>query len=195
MPSTCKVIGKPKMYMLYKMKILLTKVLVFNIKLFLMFIGRLLQIVQSTTKTEIDTNPAFYAYMSADMPAPSPHHTFVYDHPVTNIGGNYNQHSGIFTVTQSGVYFMSATTITSFHGLIYFEIVKNSSPIATGLSNSVSVGNYHTGTIMAVVYAEKDDVIFVRSQNPPPPSDSSPSQGTIKSRSWARTSFCGWKIA
>ena len=130
--------------------------------------------------------------MSADIPDPSPHHTFTYDHPVTNVGGHYNNHSGIYTVPQNGIYVMSATTIIDSNGAIIIEIVKNSFPFATGLSNSFSVSNWHTGTVTGVISAEKGDIIFVRSQNNHPEFSSS---GKIVSRPWAMSSFCGWQIA
>ncbi|KAK3083202.1 hypothetical protein FSP39_016604 [Pinctada imbricata] len=135
---------------------------------------------------------AFYAYMSNDMPAPSPHHTFIYDHVVTNEGGHYNHHSGIFTVPQSGVYVFSATTISDVNAVILYEIVKNSSQFSIGLTNSASIRNFHTGTLIGVIYAEKDDIIYVRSQAP---GGAGQSHGSARSQDWARTSFCGWRLS
>nr|XP_022310934.1 uncharacterized protein LOC111116241 [Crassostrea virginica] len=60
-------------------------------------------------KRETSVVPAFHAYMSTPETDPGPHHTFIFDRVVTNIGGNYNHHTGIFTATESGVYVFSWT--------------------------------------------------------------------------------------
>ena len=154
------------------------------------FSGRVLRSVP-VAYSNIAINPAFYAYLSSDMPSPSPLHTFIYDHVVTNIDGNYNHYSGIFTVPDDGVYVFSATTDIDSSGLIYFEIVNNDVPFANGFANSISIGNHHTGTTMGIILAEQGDIIYVRSLKNPP----TPPQGAILGRFWGRTSFCGWRIA
>ncbi|XP_048751461.2 uncharacterized protein LOC125663200 [Ostrea edulis] len=46
---------------------------------------------------------AFYSYLSKSETNPGHHQTIIFDYIVTNIGGNYNHYSGIFTPPGNGV--------------------------------------------------------------------------------------------
>ena len=47
---------------------------------------------------------AFYAYLSHSEPNPSLNHALIFDSVKTNVGGGYNEYSGMFTAPSSGVY-------------------------------------------------------------------------------------------
>jgi hypothetical protein len=59
---------------------------------------------------------------------PSQHHTMIFDTVITNAGGAYNQHDGIFTAPTNGVYVFTWNLYSSYHGDIVSELMVNSTP-------------------------------------------------------------------
>ncbi|CAG2196820.1 unnamed protein product [Mytilus edulis] len=96
--------------------------------------------VKRTDKLHLDIGQdvmvAFYAYMSASEPSPGQHHTFIFDSIMTNSGSGYNKHNGMFTVPNHGHYVFTWTVISARHGWVYSEIVINSSPLGSILTDS-----------------------------------------------------------
>ncbi|XP_061163310.1 uncharacterized protein LOC133172443 [Saccostrea echinata] len=131
---------------------------------------------------------AFYAYMRHTEVNPGPHHTLIFDVPVTNVGGGYNHYSGTFTVPSAGVYVFSWTIACSNGGYIYSEIVVNADDIGGILTNcDTSKGRLST-TGLVVKEMNAGDV-HVRTAPPPGP------VGDIESLTpHERTSFSGWKL-
>ncbi|XP_062590591.1 uncharacterized protein LOC134252169, partial [Saccostrea cucullata] len=80
----------------------------------------------SPIKRAASGSVAFSAYMSNREPEPSPHHTFIFDSVLTNVGNGYNKHSGIFTAPHTvGASFTDAydsTYTQTSNGLIAVEI-------------------------------------------------------------------------
>ena len=67
--------------------------------------------------------------MSTPVTDPGHHHTFIFDRVITNIGGNYNYHTGIFTSTESGVYVFS-WTVFCYHGSFFdAQLIVNSNVV------------------------------------------------------------------
>ena len=62
--------------------------------------------IQSTT-TPSTGGAAFSAYVSTYETDISKDHTIKFDTIVTNVGSHYNQHSGMFTASEQGVYVFS----------------------------------------------------------------------------------------
>ncbi|XP_048735287.2 uncharacterized protein LOC125650808 [Ostrea edulis] len=132
---------------------------------------------------------AFYAYMSHDEPNPGPHHTLIFDVPVTNLGNGYNHFSGTFSVPSSGVYVFSWTIHCSDRGYIYSQLVANDDVLGAILTNSESTIDWISTTGLVVKEVNHGDVVYVRTDPVHGP------VGDIKSSSTHyRTSFSGWKL-
>ena len=134
--------------------------------------------------------PAFHAYMSLPESDPGHHHTFIFDQAVTNIGGNYNRHTGIFTSTESGVYVFSWTVFCVDGNYFFSQLIVNSNVEGgivcySGLSSSIST---NSASSIVVLQLNSGDVVYVRT-HPTYAMD-----GIIFSRDSERTSFSGWKL-
>ena len=133
---------------------------------------------------------AFYAYMGQTEVHPGPHHTIIFDVPVTNIGNGYNHFSGIFSVPSSGVYVFSWTIGDSSGGTIFTELVVNKDVVGGILTQSMYTADRFTTTGLVVKEVSESDVVFVRT------SSSGGNHGDIQSLSPVqRTSFSGWRLA
>ncbi|XP_048744149.1 uncharacterized protein LOC125657547 [Ostrea edulis] len=132
---------------------------------------------------------AFYAYMSHNEPNPGPHHTIIFDVPVTNLGNGYNHFSGTFSVPSSGVYVFSWTITCSPRGYVYTQLVANDGVLGTMLTNSQTTDDWIQTTSLVVKELNQNAVIYVRT-NP-----AYSVVGDIKSSfTHYRTSFSGWKL-
>lgn len=133
---------------------------------------------------------AFYAYMGQTEVHPGPHHTIIFDVPVTNIGNGYNHFSGIFSVPSSGVYVFSWTIGDSSGGTIFTELVVNKDVVGGILTQSMYTADRFTTTGLVVKEVSESDVVFVRT------SSTGGNHGDIQSLSPVqRTSFSGWRLA
>ena len=68
---------------------------------------------------------AFYGYLSHNEPNPSLNHALIFDSVKTNVGGGYNEYSGMFTAPSSGVYVFTWTIYTGDHGQTKFYVYVN----------------------------------------------------------------------
>ena len=130
--------------------------------------------------------------MSTPETDPGPHHTFIFDRVVTNIGGNYNHHTGIFTATESGVYVFSWTVFCYDGSVFDARLIKNSNVVGGIVCRSIynpSEYNFlNSASSVVVVQLYSGDVVYVRTH----PHDFI--HGNIYSYDNSRTSFSGWKI-
>lgn len=132
---------------------------------------------------------AFYAYMSQTENNPGPHHTIIFDIPVTNVGNGYNHFSGTFRAPSSGVYVFSWTISCSNDGYVFTQLVVNSDAIGGILTNSDDTIDRISTTGLVVKKLLQGDVVFVRTA----PSDGP--VGDIESLTpHQKTSFSGWKL-
>ena len=69
------------------------------------------------------------------------HQTFVSGDVVTNVGGNYNRHSRIFSSPSHGFYVFSWTLYCDAEGYFYSEVVVNSDPVG---ALYCEIGVYYT---------------------------------------------------
>ena len=116
------------------------------------------------------------------------HQTFVFDHVVTNVGGNYNRHSGIFTSPSQGVYVFSWTLYCETGGYFYSEVVVNSGPVGALRCSAEGVNYLSHVTGVVLVEINQGDIVYIRTH----PSDSN--IGGVYSSSDYHSSFTGWKL-
>ena len=131
---------------------------------------------------------AFYAYMSHTEASVGHHETFVFDHVVTNVGGNYNRHSGIFTSPIQGVYVFSWTLFCETEGYFYSEVVVNSNSVGAVVCSAQGATYARHSTGVVVVEINQADIVYIRTH----PTD--PNNGGVYSMSELRSSFTGWKL-
>ena len=130
--------------------------------------------------------------MTASEADPGHHHTFIFDRTVTNIGGNYNHHTGIFTSTESGVYVFSWTVVCYQGSFISSQLIVNSDVQGAIVCRSIyqhpEYNFMNTASSAMVLQLNSGDVVYVRTH----PTNSI--IGQIYSGEQSRTSFTGWKI-
>ena len=116
------------------------------------------------------------------------HQTFVFDQVVTNVGGNYNRHSGIFTSPSQGVYVFSWTLFCQTSGYFYSEVVVNSNPIGALRCSAEGATNMRHVTGVVVVEVNQGDIVYIRTH------PTSSTTGGVLSSYVYRSSFTGWKL-
>lgn len=119
---------------------------------------------------------------------PGRHQTLIFDVVKTNVGSAYNKHSGLFICPDHGIYVFTWTIVADSNGYVYSEIMINSAPFGSILTNSESISNDHTVTGIVVAEVNLGDVVYIRT-NP-----NKSIKGQILSDTFHHTSFSGWKI-
>ena len=131
---------------------------------------------------------AFYAYMSQSETIIGHHQTFVFDHVVTNVGGNYNRHSGIFTSPSQSVYVFSWTLYCENGGYFSSEVVMNSNPVGALRCSAEGATNIRPVTGVVVVEVNQGDIVYIRTH------PTNIKNGGVISSSSYRSSFTGWRL-
>lgn len=130
---------------------------------------------------------AFYAYMSANEPNPSLHHALIFDVVKTNVGGGYNQFSGMFTAPSPGLYVFTWTIYTGNHGATGFKIYVNHDVIGATYGETEDVsGDFDSDSGNIVVYLSAHDNVYFRS--------SFACTTSIISDELRRSTFAGWRL-
>jgi hypothetical protein len=130
---------------------------------------------------------AFYAYMSKNEVNPSNHHSLIFDVVKTNLGGGYNEYSGMFTAPSAGVYVFTWTIYSGTHGETAFQIYVNHDVVDSTWGETDGVNNYDSDSGTMVVSLNAHDNVYMRSAMTCTTSIISMSYHT-------RTSFAGWKL-
>lgn len=131
---------------------------------------------------------AFHAYMSHHEENVGSHQTIIFDQLVTDVGGNFNRHTGVFTAPTQGAYAFSWTLFCQSEGYFNSELVANSNVVgALFCSAQGSTGIRHT-TGVVVIYINQGDVVFVRTH------PTGTVIGKVYSTITSRSSFTGWKL-
>ncbi|CAC5422355.1 unnamed protein product [Mytilus coruscus] len=132
---------------------------------------------------------AFYAYLNNDVKSPGIHQTLVFDNVITNEGKWYNKFSGTFSAPIDGLYVFSCSIIMDGpHQYASFEIVKNAEIVGTFFVDPEYDQGYKYSSLTLVVDMRQTDTVFVRIGS------SYAEVGNVLSRSYARSSFTGWKL-
>ena len=126
--------------------------------------------------------------MSHDEASVGHHQTFVFDQVVTNVGGNYNRHAGIFTSPSQGVYVFSWTLNCENGGYFYSEVVVNSDPVGALRCGAEGVIYFSHVTGVVLVEINQGDSVYIRTH------PTLPNAGGVWSGSFYRSSFTGWKL-
>ena len=116
------------------------------------------------------------------------HQTFVFDHVVTNVGGNYNRHSGIFTSPSQGVYVFSWTLFCESGGYFYSAVVVNSNPVGAVRCGAEGASTIRHVTGVVVVEVNQADIVSIRTH------PLTVNNGGVFSSSIFHSSFTGWKL-
>ena len=131
---------------------------------------------------------AFYAYMSNNEPNPSLHHAIIFDVVKTNVGGGYNEFSGMFTAPSSGIFVFTWTIYTGSYGQTKFHIFVNHDVFdATFGDTNGNLDDFDSDSGSMVVSLNAHDHVYMRSAM-------ACSTNIISSSDYARTTFAGWKI-
>jgi hypothetical protein len=138
-------------------------------------------------QTRTSSEPvAFYAYMSHNEPSPSYHHSLIFDVVKTNLGGGYNEYSGIFTAPSAGVYVFTWTIYTGDSGKTQFQIFVNHDLVDGTWGETDEAADYDSDSGTMVVSLNAHDNVYIRS--------SMACTADIISGPGDRTSFAGWKL-
>lgn len=131
---------------------------------------------------------AFYAWMNGNEGNPGEHKTLIFDGVQTNLGNAYDKHSGLFRAPQTGYYVFTWTIMSDYHGWVYSELVVNSTPRGSILTNSQEINDEHMTTGIVVLSIQRGDDVFVRTK------PKASWRGAILSSDKHRSSFSGWRI-
>ncbi|XP_033733108.1 caprin-2-like [Pecten maximus] len=127
-------------------------------------------------------NVAFFSTLNHDLIDVAKEQIIPFENVVTNNGGHYSQHSGVFTCDTEGTYVFSWTIYASYTHWIDTELIKNNHAIAY---SSAGDRTFHdaSGSI-AVVNLSPGDMVWTRVRDRAVGSD-------IKA---LVSMFCGFKI-
>ncbi|XP_062579695.1 uncharacterized protein LOC134280404 [Saccostrea cucullata] len=131
---------------------------------------------------------AFHSYLSHNEVNPGSHQTIIFDNVITNIGGNYNQHSGDFICPEDGVYTFFWTLFCSRGGYVYSQIVVNSNSVGALFCSGQGADEIRATTGVVVVEINLGDVVYIRTH------PTNGIAGIIYSHPTYRSSFSGWKL-
>lgn len=115
------------------------------------------------------------------MANPGSGHTIIYDVVMTNYGGGYNGHTGVYTVPIDGLYSFTWITRVQCSSAYTSELHVNNK-----IAGSVYIycgSNSNAGN--AVIEVRKGDSVFVRTLA---------GSGIIRSNTQGRTSFSGFIV-
>ena len=140
------------------------------------------------TRTQSTSGAVFSAYVSTFETELSKDHIIRFDTIVTNIGSHYNQHSGLFTAPEQGVYVFSWNLYCHSGGYIFSQLVVNSNVVGSMFTIGEGATDIRSITGVVVVQVNAGDVVYVRTH--PTQSHS----GNLYSHPDYRSSFSGWKV-
>ena len=113
--------------------------------------------------------------------------TIIFDKVITNVGGGYHNHTGIFTAPVSGVYVFSFDLLVSPGEYEHFDIVQDGKYITTGLAHATGGSVYDSMSRTVVLRCSQGSEVWVRIGGG--------THGTGKIYGGDYTSFSGWLVA
>ena len=85
---------------------------------------------------------------------------WIFDTVVTNVGNAYNDHTGLFTAPDNGIYVFNFNFINHWdEETVHAKLIKNGKTIAIGIANSIE--SFDNGGAMVTVQLEKGDEVYV----------------------------------
>lgn len=130
----------------------------------------------------------FSAYLSTIEAHPGRHQIIIFDSVLTNVGGHYNHHIGMFTVPKSGIYVFSWRIMCDPSGDIFTDIVVNSAITSAMRADGTGSNAVSSSTGLVVVHVNKNDVVHIRTNS------ADDIQGRIESYPDNRSTFSGWLL-
>ncbi|XP_052083645.1 complement C1q-like protein 2 [Mytilus californianus] len=112
------------------------------------------KIISDNKEAVAPTDIGFHAELSNTITLSSTQ-TLNFERVITNIGNGYNNHTGMFTATDNGLYFFMASFIPEGSSRAHLEMIKNSVVIARGRAHG-------SGSMQAVVKLMTGDVVRCR---------------------------------
>lgn len=131
---------------------------------------------------------AFYAQLTIPKKNIGQHHSIVFDRIITNVGNEYNKHTGVFTATQNGIYAITFTLFLERSSYFGVDIFK-SSEIVSEIFTDHRGPSFCGTTPVSVITLNAGDTVFVRT------SSNYVVHGNVFADEYIRSSFGGWKIA
>jgi len=122
-----------------------------------------IQSLQTTTE-KLSAKVAFSAHMSKYGVAIGDSSPFIFDAVVTNIGGAYTGHSGIFIAPTPGLYVFQFIMINNGNDpTVHAAIVKNGQVLAMGTSDTVGTSNtFDDGSALVTTHLAQGDQVYVK---------------------------------
>jgi hypothetical protein len=130
---------------------------------------------------------AFYAYLSKSEPAPSIHHTLIFDVVKTNLGNGYNKYSGTFVAPTAGAYVFTWTINANPHGAHWINLLVNNAVVGGTLTDTQDANDFDSDSSTVVVALDQGDSVNLRSAQ-------ASDRAAIYADSEAFTCFSGWRI-
>ncbi|XP_069131966.1 caprin-2-like [Argopecten irradians] len=132
----------------------------------------------------VESGVAFSASMSTSTTLLHVNEAIVFDSVMTNVGGGYNPHDGIFIVPESGVYVFTWTTVSISQSNIRTEIHINGVAESSLGSYGDTISNYQLATGIIVKSVIVGDHVYIKNKL----------DGTIVSNFQGKSTFSGWRL-
>ncbi|XP_062566867.1 uncharacterized protein LOC134229179 [Saccostrea cucullata] len=152
--------------------------------------------LRGTRRSLLQSNVAFYAYISKDFGGVGKGHVFIYDTVITNYGNAYSRHTGAFTAPATGVYAFSYTIYAAGehvagesgdYGEVSVKLVHNGAYKGSIYADTEANWDEEMSTGFAVLMLQAGDVVLTMTTGG--------TQGSFHSNESGRWSFSGFQIA
>ncbi|KAK3580245.1 hypothetical protein CHS0354_012772 [Potamilus streckersoni] len=94
------------------------------------------------------------------------YHPVVFDHVITNIGGAYHPHTGIFIAPVDGVYVFNLGGMSAPGRSIYLELVNDGTWIQSIYPNAQNIPCTATDSLTVIIELNKGNEVWVRTGTP-----------------------------
>ena len=109
------------------------------------------------------SNIAFYVQLSSNLDRIGNHHIIKFDHVISNLGGAYDPHSGIFEAPQKGTYVFHWSTTNEVKSYMNTELFSNGVVYGKAMSDAMDHNDRAVAANLAVISLEKGDQVWIRS--------------------------------
>ncbi|XP_062603383.1 cerebellin-3-like [Saccostrea cucullata] len=89
--------------------------------------------------------------------------TLIFNKVISNVGGGYNPHTGIFTAPVSGDYVFFVTIQSTSRSGVQVDIVLNGSSKVRAMASSYDTNDrWETGTNLVTLFLKQGDTVWIR---------------------------------